>query len=37
MRKLSLVVAACLAAAAHAGTVTVGGREFNLNIPFCGS
>jgi hypothetical protein len=32
-----MVAAWALAAAAHAGNVTVGGKEFNLNIPFCGT
>jgi hypothetical protein len=38
MGKAFVIVAACVAAAAaQAGDVTVGAKEFNLNIPFCGT
>jgi hypothetical protein len=39
MLKAFMIVAACLAAAAAyaADSVIVGGKEFNLNIPFCGT
>jgi len=34
---LALAAAAALSAAAFGGDVVVGNKEFNLNIPFCGS
>jgi hypothetical protein len=33
----ALAVAVALSAAALGGEVVVGKKEFNLNIPFCGS
>ena len=34
---LALAVAVALSTAAFGGEVVVGKKEFNLNIPFCGS
>ncbi len=34
---LALAAAVALSAAAFGGEVVVGKKEFNLNIPFCGS
>jgi len=34
---LALAVAVALSGAAFGGEVVVGKKEFNLNIPFCGS
>jgi hypothetical protein len=34
---LTVALAAALSAAAFGGDVVVGNKEFNLNIPFCGS
>jgi hypothetical protein len=32
-----VTIATFLAVAAYADSVIVGGKEFNLNIPFCGT
>lgn len=39
MRKAAIIIFAASvgAAAAYADSVIVGGKEFNLNIPFCGT
>jgi hypothetical protein len=34
---LALTLAVVFSAAAFGGDVVVGNKEFNLNIPFCGS
>jgi hypothetical protein len=34
---LALAAAVALSAAAFGGEVVIGKKEFNLNIPFCGS